>query len=169
MLPEGTIAPDFTLTGLGTPTEDGERQFVEFNLTSLSNEAPTLLAFYPGDFSPVCTDELCSLRDIDLTEMHESYGVYAISRDNLFTHEAFAYEHDLHFPLLSDVEGEVCRAYDAIHEEDAGEGVEAGLAKRTLYVLDADRTITYAWQSDDPYVDPKLDEATNALVATAGA
>lgn len=44
-----------------------------------------------------------------------------------------------------------------------------GLAKRTLYVLDADRTITYAWQSDDSYVDSKRGEATNALVATAGA
>jgi peroxiredoxin len=162
MLREGTTAPDFALSGLGPPDERGERQFDEFRLSEVA-DAPTLLVFYPGDFSPVCTDELCSLRDIDLSDGHESDRVYAVSRDSLFTHEAFAYEHDLRFPLLSDVDGEVCRAYDAVHETDVGDGVEAGLAKRSLYVLGTDLTIEYAWQSEDPYIEPDLREAVDAL------
>lgn len=166
MLPEGTRAPDFTLSGFGAPDEDGNRQFTDYHLAEFA-DGPTLLAFYPGDFSPVCTEQLCSLRDIDLSEIQESYAVVAVSRDSLFTHEAFAYEHALHFPLLSDVEGEVCRAYDAVYEADFDESVEAGLAKRSLYVLDSDRTVEYAWQSEDPYVEPDLPEAVDALEAAA--
>lgn len=168
MLDEGTTAPDFTVSGLGTADEDGKRQFTEFNLREFADGHPTLLVFYPGDFSPVCTEKLCSLRDIEISAVEESHAVYGISRDSLFTHEAFAYEHDLRFPLLSDVEGDVCRQYDAIHETDAGDGVEAGLAKRTLYVLDDEQTIRYAWQSDDPYVVPDIEEALESLRA-AGA
>lgn len=105
---------------------------------------------------------LCSLRDIHLRHLDPS-RVYGISRDSLFTHEAFAYQHDLDFPLLSDVEGIVCEDYDAKHEEKI-EG-QPGLAKRTLYVLDTEGTITYAWQTDDPYVSPDLDEAIEALAS----
>ena len=56
--------------------------------------------------------------------------MYGVSRDSLFTHEGFAREHDLQFPLSSDVEGEVCRDYDAVHETDVeGRGIEAGLPR----------------------------------------
>jgi len=165
MLSEGTTAPDFTLSGLGLPNDADERRMTEYHLEEFARGSPTLLAFYPGDFSPVCTDELCSLRDIALSAIDTSRDVYGISRDSLFTHEAFAYDHDIDFPLLSDVEGDVCAAYDAIHEEDAGDGVEAGLAKRTLYVLAPDLTIEYAWQSDDPWVDPDIEAVVDELVA----
>jgi peroxiredoxin len=66
---------------------------------------------------------------------------------------------------LSDIGGEVCTAYDAIHEEDAGDGVEAGLAKRTVYVLDSELTIEYAWQTDDPRVEPDIGEVVDELIA----
>jgi peroxiredoxin len=165
MLSEGTTAPDFTLSGLGQPNESDERTMSEYHLEEFACGSPTLLAFYPGDFSPVCTDELCSLRDIAVSAIDTSRNVYGISRDSLFTHEAFAYDHDIDFPLLSDVEGEVCGAYDAVHEEDAGDGVEAGLAKRTMYVLGPDLTIEYAWQSEDPWIEPDIDEVIDELVA----
>ncbi|MFQ3318828.1 MAG: peroxiredoxin [Natronomonas sp.] len=165
MLSEGTTAPDFTLSGLARPDEDGGRQMEEFHLTEFASGSPTLLAFYPGDFSPVCTEELCSLRDIELSELDESRDVYGISRDSLFTHEAFAYDHDISFPLLSDVQGKVCKSYDAVHQEDAGDGVEAGLAKRTVYVLDSALTIVHAWQTDDPSVAPDIDEVVDEMLA----
>lgn len=164
MLSEGTTAPDFTLPGLGEPGsgDDESRGFDEFHLEAVLEDGPVLLAFYPGDFSEARTEELCSLRDIHLRHLDPS-RVYGISRDSLFTHEAFAYQHNLDFPLLSDVEGIVCEDYDAKHEEKI-EG-QPGLAKRTLYVLDTDGTITYAWQTDDPYVSPDLDEAIEALAS----
>jgi peroxiredoxin Q/BCP len=61
MLSEGTEAPDFTLSGLGPPDEDGTREFTEYHFGTFAEGSSTLLAFYPGDFSPVCTAELCSL------------------------------------------------------------------------------------------------------------
>lgn len=165
MLAEGETAPDFTLTGLNRPDENGERTMEQFHLEEFAAGSPTLLAFYPGDFSPVCTDELCSLRDIAVSAIDTSQDIYGISRDSLFTHEAFAYDHDIDFPLLSDVKGEVCAAYDAVHEEDADGGVEAGLAKRTVYVLDSALTIEYAWQTDDPWVEPDIDGIIDELIA----
>lgn len=170
MLSKGTTAPDFELPGLGVPEEDdnGERTrpFKDFRLSEFSGTTPTLLVFYPGDFSPICTEELCSLRDIDLTGLHKTSHVYAISRDTLFTHEAFAYEHELQFPLLSDIEGNVCRTYDAIHhadEEVEGRGVKPGMPKRTVYVLDSEQTVRYAWQTEDPYVAPDIDEVVTEI------
>lgn len=169
MLAEGTTASDFELPGLGAPEEDasGEttRPFKDFRLSEFGDTTPTLLAFYPGDFSPICTEELCSLRDIDLPGLHKMTHIYAISRDSLFTHEAFAYEHELKFPLLSDIDGDVCRAYDAVHEEDdiEGRGVKSGMPKRTVYVLDSEQVVRYAWQTDDPYVAPDFEEVINEI------
>lgn len=168
MLTQGTTAPGFLLTGID-PTEtrsDDTLPIREFSLETLLEAGSVLFAFYPGDFSPVCTEELCSLRDKRVAPAGSAGRYVAISRDSLFTHEAFAYEHDLEFPLLSDVQGEVCRAFDALHEDPVqGRGVEAGLPKRTLYVVAPDRTITYAWQSDDPYVEPDLEAAIEELAA----
>ena len=167
MLPEGTTAPKFELSGIdgADDGDDSTYEIREFSLTAMLEDGPALLAFYPGDFSPVCTEELCSLRDLQFETVDRSTTLYGVSRDSLFTHEAFAYEHDLQFPLLSDVEGEVCRAYDAVHETDFGGGVEAGLPKRTVYVVDADRTIRYVWQTDDPYEQPEFEPALGALSA----
>ena len=136
MLREGATAPEFELSGIDGPgdEDDDPHEFREFVLSELLKDGPVLLAFYPGDFSPVCIEELCPLRD-------------------------------LQFPLLSDVEGEVCRAYDAVHETDFEGGIEAGLPKRTVYVVDADRTIRYAWQTDDPHERPYFEPALGALSA----
>jgi len=167
MLREDVTAPEFELSGIDGPGDEGDDpyEFREFVLSELLEDGPVLLAFYPGDFSPACTEELCSLRDLHFEAVGGSATVYGISRDTLFTHEAFAYGHDLQFPLLSDVRGDVCRAYDAVHETDFGGGVEAGLPKRTVYVVDADRTIRYAWQTDDPYEQPEFEPALGALSA----
>ena len=89
-----------------------------------------------------------------------------VSRNSLFTHEGFAHEHDVQFPLSSDVEGEVCRDYDAVYETDIeGRGIETSLPKRTLYVADDDRTIRYARQTEDPYEQPDLGPAVGTLSA----
>ncbi len=169
MLTEGDRAPAFALSGIDRagvgPDGEPEYDIREFSLSELTDDGRVLVAFYPGDFSPVCTEELCSLRNL-ASGIGQAGSVVGVSRDSLFTHEAFAYEHDLRFPLLSDVDGEVCRAYDAVHDEPVeGRGVEAGLPKRSLYVVDADRTVRYAWQTDDPYVEPDLDDAVERLSA----
>ena len=60
----------------------------------------------------------------------------------------------------------MCRDYDAVHETDVeGGGIEAGLPKRTLYVVDDDRTIRYARRTEDPYEQPDLGPAVGTLAA----
>lgn len=166
MLSQGTEAPSFRLSGLGTETDDGSREFREYTLGELLGELPVILAFYPGDFSPVCTDELCSLRDISLSALDRSMPVVGISRDTPFTHEAFAYEHDIDFPLLSDIDGSVCRAYEAIHADAVdSRGVETGMPKRTVYFVDEDGVIVHAWQTDDPYTAPDVESMVDRALS----
>ena len=127
---------------------------------------PGASGFYSGDFSLVCIEELCSLQDLQFEAIDRSTAPYGVSRDSLFTHEGFAYEHDLQFPLSSDVEGEVCRDYTpSTRRTSRGADVEAGLPKRTLYVVDDDRTIRYARRTEDPYEQPDLGPAVGTLSA----
>ena len=71
-----------------------------------------VLLFYPRDETPVCTKQLCSVRDN--WERYQATGaeVVGINTDSVEAHRRFAAEHDLPLRLLSDAEGRVVRAYD---------------------------------------------------------
>ena len=105
MIKAGTKAPDFSL-----PDQDG-------NEVSLADFAGTrlVLAFYPLDFSPVCTDQLGLYQEV-LGEI-ESKGasLVGISVDSSYCHRAFREQLNLTMPLLADFnpKGEVSRAYGA--------------------------------------------------------
>lgn len=137
-LDTGTQAPDFEL-----PATTKEK----IRLSDELKNGPVLLLFYPLDFSPVCTEEMCGLRD-GLRE-YERLGitVLAISVDSIFCHKAFAEKLGISFPLLSDFNKEVCRAYGAFHEELLG---LRGVAKRAAFVIDTAGRVRYQWVSDDP-------------------
>lgn len=70
-----------------------------------------VLLFYPGDETPVCTKQLCSVRDN--WEQYQATGaeVVGINADSVEKHRRFAEHHDLPLRLLSDGEGSVIRAY----------------------------------------------------------
>jgi peroxiredoxin len=105
MVEAGTRAPDFSL-----PDQDG-------NPVSLGDFADRrlLIAFYPLDFSPVCTDQLSLYQEV-LPEI-ESKGatLVGISVDSTYSHRAFREQLNLTIPLLADFnpKGEVSRAYGA--------------------------------------------------------
>ncbi len=155
MLDPGTTAPTFALPA----AVDGEITAVD--LASLAGTDVVVLAFYPADFSDVCTEELCTLRDFELFDLQQDVTILGISTDSAFSHRQFAAEHDLGFPLLSDNDGSVAEAYDVLHEE--GMGGHRRIAKRAVFVLDADRTIRYAWASDDPGAVPDLDAVRSTI------
>ena len=71
-----------------------------------------VLLFYPRDETPVCTKQLCSVRDN--WERYQATGaeVVGINTDSVEAHRQFAAEHDLPLRLLSDAEGRAVRAYD---------------------------------------------------------
>jgi peroxiredoxin len=92
---------------------------------------PIVLAFYPADFSPVCSSEMTLYNEL-LPEFNKyNAQILGISVDNVWSHLAFAKERNLHFPILSDFnpKGKVSKLYNAYHEED-------GVSERALYVID---------------------------------
>jgi peroxiredoxin len=155
----GDEAPDFTL-----PVADGDTG-ASFTLSDRLDEGPTMLAFFPGAFTGVCTGEMQSLRD-HMPEFENAGGVvYGISVDSPFALNEFRDQNDLPFALLSDFEREVIETYD-ISMDFADLGLH-GLAKRSVFVVDTDGTVTYAWVSNDPGREPDYDELVEALSEAA--
>ncbi|WP_144764504.1 peroxiredoxin [Curtobacterium sp. 9128] len=104
----GDPAPAFTLPGM--VVRDGVRTDDEYDLSSVIGRT-VVLAFYPGDATPVCTAQLCSYQE-ELDDFGDLGAVvWGISPQALDSHEAFARGSSLTFPLLSDTAGSVVRDY----------------------------------------------------------
>lgn len=119
----------------------------------------TVLAFFPGAFTGVCTKEMCTFRD----SIHNLPGnVVAISVNDPFTNKAFADMHHLPFPILSDYRRETIRKYNIFHDDFAGlKGYTA--AKRSVFILDQNGIVRYKWVSDDPGKEPDYAAIKEAL------
>lgn len=147
----GDKGPDFEL-----PSTVGEK----IKLSEQLKEGPVVLVFYPLDWSPVCTNEMCALRD-GFTEFEElGAKVLAISVDSIFSHHAWAEKLGITFPLLSDFNREVIRLYSVIHEEILG---LKGIAKRSVFIVDQEGTVKYRWVSEDPAQLPNMGEVRENL------
>lgn len=142
---EGAVAPTFTLPG----TDGGD--VGEHSLTDYLAAGPVVLAFYLYDFHPACTEQLCSLRDLGWIDLHPNARTLAVSTDSAFSHRAFADEHGLGFPLLSDSDGRVAESYGVLLDEHAD---HRRVSNRSVFVLDADGTVRYAWVADHPKTQP---------------
>lgn len=154
MVTEGETAPDFELPGtLG----DG---FDAYRLTDYLDAGAVVLAFYPFDFSPVCTEALCRFNDSELLLFSDDVDVFGISLDSCYAHERFINEYEIHFPLLSDTIGRVTDAYGLAYDEWDG---HEGVSKRALVTIDETQTVRYVWQTDDAYDQPSIDELQEAV------
>jgi peroxiredoxin len=124
----GEKAPPFTLR----TTPDQSVSLNDF----LGN--PIVLAFYPADWSPVCSDQMVLYNEV-LPEFAEYRAVtLGISVDNVWCHQAFSRDRRLSFPLLADFEpkGAVARAYGVYREQD-------GLCERALFVIDPEGVVRW--------------------------
>lgn len=101
----GKKAPDFSL-----PSTSGQK----VNLYEDYKGKSIILYFYPKDFTPGCTAEACEFRDQFAAFRDVDVPVFGISRDSIKTHLRFQKEHRLPFELLSDLDGKVCKSYDAL-------------------------------------------------------
>jgi peroxiredoxin len=138
MIGTGERAPPFELPAV----VDGRIDSVA--LDDRLGTGVVVLAFYPSDFNPACADGATGLDDLDLFTIQRDVSVLAISTDSVHSHRAFATEYDVSVPLLSDVEGEVTRAYGlAVEDPDAGY-----LTKRALVVVGPDGEVTDTWLAD---------------------
>ena len=160
MVSESDTAPDFT-----APMRTPDGDITEFSLSSATDDGPVVLAVFPGAFTSVCTGEMRTFRDRldNLTDAGAS--LYGVSIDSPFSLGEFAEQNELTFPLISDTNKEVIDAYDVVMDF-ADLGV-TGVAKRSVFVVDESGTITYAWVSDDPGVEPDYDEVEAAAADAA--
>jgi peroxiredoxin len=151
-LPPGTKAPDFELPA----TPDQKLSLAEFR------GRPVILAFYPEDWSPVCSDQLALYQAV-LPEFERfNAALVGISVDGIWSHLAFANDRNLHFPLLADFEpkGEVSRAYQVYRHDD-------GTSERALYVIDGDGIVRWSYVSPVG-LNPGADGILRALEDLAG-
>jgi len=122
----------------------------------------TVLAFYPGAFTGVCTKEMCALRDSMSKFNAMNAQVVGISVDSPFANKAFAAQNNVEFPLLSDYSREVVTKYGIELPNFSGlQGYVA--AKRAVFVLDKEGTVRYSWISENPGVEPNYEEISKAL------
>lgn len=149
----GKKAPNFTLPDTGRK----QRKLSEFK------GKPTILAFFPGAFTSVCTREMCRFRD-DFAKLQDMGAqVVAVSVDSPFANKGFADANKLKFPILSDYDRKVIGAYGIELNDFAGlAGYVA--AKRSVFITDKDGIVRYEWISDDPAIEPKYEEISKALV-----
>ncbi|MDH7515053.1 MAG: peroxiredoxin [Bacteroidota bacterium] len=143
MLNIGSSAPDFTLVD----TKLTPRSLGEFAGRTL------VIAFYPGAFTSVCTKEMCAFRDSMARFNEMNAQVVGISVDGPFANAEFAAKHLLNFPLLSDYDRSATRAYGVELKDFAGlKGYTA--AQRSVFVLDGNGVIRYAWIAENPSLEP---------------
>ena len=122
----------------------------------------TVLAFFPGAFTGVCTKEMCEFRDSAKTFIDFGAQVVGISVNDPFTNKAFAETNGLRFLILSDYTRQTIRSYDVFHEDFAGlKGYIA--AKRSVFILDEAGTVRYKWVSEDPNKEPDFEEIIRQL------
>ncbi len=147
LLAPASIAPDFTLPSTLANS---------ISLTDLKGK-PVILVFYPGDFTPVCSDQLTLYNE--LLSLFEGFDaqLLAISVDNLESHVAFSADRKLDFPLLADSSplGEVARRYGVFDEESQ-------TCERALFVIDRTGRISWSYLSRRD-VNPGADGILRAL------
>ena len=128
-LPSGTLAPDFYLDSTaGRP----------FSLNDFRGQ-PVILAFYPADNSPVCSSQLALYNEaLSLFEEHNAQ-LLGISIDTVSSHQTFAENLNLSFPLLADSDpaGAVAQAYGVYDDNN-------GICERALFVINPDGTIHWS-------------------------
>ena len=148
MIAVGEEAPDFTLRD-----QDGEK-------VSLSDYRgrKVMLVFYPGDFSPVCGDQLSIYQEVKPEIAEKGVELVGISVDSSYCHKAFQEKLGIDTTLLSDFnpKGEVASAYGSYLDR-------FGFANRTLVLVDEDGKVAWTHEADNPGEIPGANVIFDAL------
>jgi peroxiredoxin len=147
VLQPGNAAPGFSL--LATPDQ-------RLSLDELRGRV-VILAFYPGDWSPVCGDQMALYNEVLPTFSTAGAELIGISVDSAWCHQAFSQDRKLQFCLLSDFEpkGAVSRSYGAYDDQ-------LGTSKRALFVIDKQGVIVWSFLSPIA-INPGADGILDAL------
>lgn len=148
----GDRAPNFTLPGV--VVENGQAVTRHFTLSERLG-TPVVLAFYPADYSPSCTAQLCSYQD-ELDQFQRlGAEVWGISRQDQTSHERFARSKRLGFPLLADERGDVVSSY--------GVGLMGLGVRRSIFIVNEEGRIHWKHISLVGITFQKVDTLTRQL------
>ncbi|MFB6139821.1 MAG: redoxin domain-containing protein [Halosimplex sp.] len=154
MVSTGDSAPTFQAT---RGTSDHE----DFDLADHIGDGPVVLAFFPGAFTPPCTNEMVALQE-RLDEFEDAGAtIFGVSADSPFSQGAFCDEHGIEFDLVSDMAGDAIEAY-GLTMDIADLGLH-GIANRAVFVIDDEGTVVYDWVADDPTNEPDYDAVLDAV------
>jgi peroxiredoxin len=147
----GEKAPDFSL-----PNHKGE----QVSLSDFRGRA-VLLAFYPNDFSPICSDQLSIYQEVKPSLDRAGLEVLGVSVDHSWAHRAFRKHLNIDFTLLADFhpKGEVARLYGAYLDD-------YGTANRSLVLIDPEGIVQWVHESPTPLEIPGANLIFDALEAT---
>jgi peroxiredoxin Q/BCP len=143
---EGTPAPDFAL-------RDGEG--AQWRLSDQRGKVVVLL-FYPGDETPICTRQMCSVRDRWEDYAATGAEVVGLSTDSVDSHKSFAEHHNLPLRLLADVDRNVADLYGA-------QSLIPGKVARSVFVIDQNGVIRYRDVRPLGLFRPKDDDIIKAI------
>ncbi|MCW3467562.1 redoxin domain-containing protein [Chitinophaga nivalis] len=146
MLQQGETAPVFTLSA----SPDTPVTLSDYRGKNV------ILAFYPADWSPVCSDQMALYNEMLAVFQQYNAVLLGISVDGVWCHQAFAKDRHLHFNLLADFEpkGAVARSYGVY---------EGGVSQRALFVIDGKGIIRWSYLSpigENPGADGILEALT---------
>ena len=145
---EGNPAPDFTLL-------DGEGK--PWRLSDHNGKVVVLL-FYPGDETPICTRQMCSVRDRWEDYAATGAEVVGISTNSVESHKSFAAHHELPLRLLTDTDRKIADLYGA-------QSLIPGKVARSVFVINGDGVITYRDVRPLGLFRPKDDDTIAAIKA----
>jgi peroxiredoxin len=155
--PANALAP-------GAPTPDFELKATPDQTVTRDDfrGGPLIMAFYPADWSPVCTDQMALYNEVLPEFKRFGASLVGISVDSAWCHAAFAQNRNLHFPLLADFhpKAEVAKQY-GVYDENVG------MSERALFVLDGDGVVSWSYVSPIG-VNPGADGILTALESMAG-
>jgi len=135
----GDLAPDFKL----------QDQNAIYHTLKQYRGNNVVLYFYPKDFTPGCTKQACSLRDINAELLNRNTIVFGVSYDSNKKHANFSNKHNLNFSLLSDASKSIAKLYNA--------NSCFFLHKRKTYVIDSNGIIAYI-------IDPVNIQTHNSII-----
>jgi peroxiredoxin Q/BCP len=145
---EGSNAPEFVL-----PDGDG----ASWRLSDHRGQVVVLL-FYPGDETPICTRQMCSVRDRWEDYLAKGAEVVGISTNTVESHKNFAEHHSLPLRLLADVDRKVADLYGA-------NSIIPGKVARSVFVINPDGVITHRDVRPLGLFKPKDDDTIAAIKA----
>lgn len=149
----GLLAPAYadqpaaTLPQVGQPAPDFrlEDQNGKWHTPADHKGHWVVLYFYPKDFTPGCTTEVCTFRDDVAKLRQQGADVLGVSLDDVKSHAEFAAKYHVPFPLLSDADSKTAQAYGVLTSK-----VGFKYARRTTFLIDPQGRIAKVYQDVDP-------------------